>query len=120
MATKTSVRVHKTYGLQHKHPGIGYWHMASKKHAEDLHGQANAAEAEGLTKLTAAQRKTYALALTGIMTPEAKAYYAHAADLARVRAAKEEGLEAEVAEEATRAAEAAELEELAWLDSVKA
>lgn len=106
MASKTSVRVHKTYGLQHKHPGIGYWHMASKRHAEDLHGKADAANPEGLAKLTAAQRKTYAAALEGVMTPEAKAYYAHAADLAKKRAAREEGLEAE----ATRQAELNELE----------
>jgi hypothetical protein len=106
MASKTSVRVHKTYGLQHKHPGIGYWHMASKKHAEDLHGKADAGNPEGLAKLTAAQRKTYAAALEGVMTPEAKAYYAHAAELAKARAAREEGRE----EEFKREAELSELE----------
>lgn len=100
----TSVRVHPKYGLQHKHPGIGYWHMASKKHAEDLHGKANASDPEGLAKLTAAQRKTYAAALEGVMTPEAKAYYTHAAELAKKRAAAEEGTE--------RANEMAELEAL--------
>ena len=107
--TKTEVRVHVKYGLQHKHPGIGYWHMASKKHAEDLHGKADAANPDGLAKLTAAQRKTYAAALEGVMTPEAKAYYSRAADLAKVRAAKEEGLEAD----AVRTVELNALEALA-------
>lgn len=83
----TKVRLHAKYGLQHFHEGIGYWHMAHKvHHGKDYHERANAAQPSDWGGLNAAQKRAYATALTGQMTPEARAYYDHAKVLSVQRA----------------------------------